>query len=172
MRGVAVGENIFKDDITRREAMKTALKAGAYAAPVVLAATVPEMVSAATPPPPRADILVTQTAEVFPDESGVFTVTARNLGPSAATGVVVSDPPPPGDPPPAMFTGTPSPGTTYNQATGVWTIGNLAFGASATLTLSGAIEDTVTNTATRIASSPPDPNAANDTTTTSLSTGP
>jgi len=146
--------------------MKTALKAGAYAAPVVLAATVPEMVSAATPPPPRADISVTQTAEVFPDESGVFTVTARNLGPSAATGVVVSDPPP------AMFTGTPSPGTTYNQATGVWTIGNLAFGASATLTLSGAIEDTVTNTATRIASSPPDPNAANDTTTTSLSTGP
>ncbi|MDQ6833706.1 MAG: DUF11 domain-containing protein [Chloroflexota bacterium] len=171
-----MGDDIFKDDITRREAMKTALKAGAYAAPVVLAATVPEMVSAATPPPPSADISVTQTAVdttlVSEDESGVFTVTARNLGPSAATGVVVSDPPPPSDPPPARFIGIPSSGTTYNQATGVWTIGNLAVGASATLTLSGTIEDTVMNTATRIASSPPDPNAANDTTTASLSTGP
>ena len=42
-------DNIFKDDITRREALKTALKGAAYAAPVVLASTVPGMVSAATP---------------------------------------------------------------------------------------------------------------------------
>lgn len=33
-------------DVSRREAMKTALKAGAYAAPVILAATVPTSVSA------------------------------------------------------------------------------------------------------------------------------
>jgi hypothetical protein len=38
-------------DISRREAMKTALKAGAYAAPVVVAAAVPMGVAAATPPP-------------------------------------------------------------------------------------------------------------------------
>jgi len=44
-----VTDNIFKDDITRREALKTALKGAAYAAPVVLASTVPGMVSAATP---------------------------------------------------------------------------------------------------------------------------
>ena len=42
---------ILKDDISRREAMKTALKAGAYAAPVVVAAAVPVGVAAATPPP-------------------------------------------------------------------------------------------------------------------------
>jgi hypothetical protein len=41
----------FKDEISRREAMKTALKAGAYAAPVVVAAAVPVGVAAATPPP-------------------------------------------------------------------------------------------------------------------------
>jgi len=44
-----VTDNIFKDDITRREALKTALKGAAYAAPVVLASSVPGMVSAATP---------------------------------------------------------------------------------------------------------------------------
>jgi len=37
--------------VSRRDAMKTALKAGAYAAPVVLAAAVPVGVAAATPPP-------------------------------------------------------------------------------------------------------------------------
>lgn len=41
----------LKDDMSRREAMKTALKAGAYAAPVVVTAAVPVGVAAATPPP-------------------------------------------------------------------------------------------------------------------------
>jgi hypothetical protein len=43
--------DFLKDDISRREAMKTALKAGAYAAPIVVAAAVPVGVAAATPPP-------------------------------------------------------------------------------------------------------------------------
>ena len=42
----------FNKDVSRREAMKTAAKGAAYAAPVVLAATVPAAVSAATPAPP------------------------------------------------------------------------------------------------------------------------
>jgi len=56
-----MGDNIFKDDITRREAMKTALKGAAYAAPVVLAATVPGMVSAATPAPGATQTTTGQT---------------------------------------------------------------------------------------------------------------
>jgi hypothetical protein len=44
--------DFLKDDISRREAMKTALKAGADAAPIVVAAAVPVGVAAATPPSP------------------------------------------------------------------------------------------------------------------------
>lgn len=43
---------MLRKDISRRDAMKTALKAGAYAAPVILTAAVPVTgVAAATPPP-------------------------------------------------------------------------------------------------------------------------
>jgi len=46
-----MGEN----EISRRDAMKTALKAGAYAAPVILTAAIPAAgVAAATPPVPAA----------------------------------------------------------------------------------------------------------------------
>jgi len=45
-------EGIFDKDVSRREAMKTAAKGVAYAAPVVLSAAVPAAVSAATPAPP------------------------------------------------------------------------------------------------------------------------
>lgn len=41
-----MGDGIFKDEVSRREAMKTAMKAGAYAAPVILAASVPGAVGA------------------------------------------------------------------------------------------------------------------------------
>ncbi|MDQ2783740.1 MAG: hypothetical protein M3Y58_01920, partial [Chloroflexota bacterium] len=41
-----------KQQVSRREAMKTALKAGVYAAPVILAASIPAGVAAASPPPP------------------------------------------------------------------------------------------------------------------------
>ncbi|MHB8647719.1 MAG: hypothetical protein ACYDAR_18210 [Thermomicrobiales bacterium] len=44
-------EGFLKGEMSRREAMKTALKAGAYAAPVVVAAAIPVGVAAATPPP-------------------------------------------------------------------------------------------------------------------------
>jgi len=189
-RSVAVGENIFKDDITRREAMKTALKAGAYAAPVVLAATVPEMVSAAvTPPPtttsttapptttttttsttttraPSADIEIKKTVDNMSPEISInptvtFTVTVKNLGPSPATGVMVTDHLPAGD----IFlfpSFTVSQGT-FNPSTGIFNVGALAVGAVATLTITGDVFFTpVTNTATRTASSPADPNPAND----------
>ncbi|MCA1666994.1 MAG: hypothetical protein LC793_06265 [Thermomicrobia bacterium] len=45
-----MGDGIFNNEVTRREAMKTALKAGAYATPVILSTTVPSIASAATLP--------------------------------------------------------------------------------------------------------------------------
>jgi len=42
-----MSDGIFTAEVSRREAMKTAMKAGAYAAPVILAASVPGAVSAA-----------------------------------------------------------------------------------------------------------------------------
>lgn len=42
-----MGDGLFTDAVSRREAMKTAMKAGAYAAPVILAASVPGAVGAA-----------------------------------------------------------------------------------------------------------------------------
>jgi len=49
-----VDKGMFENDVTRREAMKTAIKAGAYAAPIVLAASVPAGVLAANSGAPTA----------------------------------------------------------------------------------------------------------------------
>jgi len=70
-------ESIFDKDVSRREAMKTAAKGAAYAAPVVLAATVPGAVSAATPAPASATDAATKAAKI----KAIFTVarTAEQL---------------------------------------------------------------------------------------------
>ena len=66
----------------------------------------------------------------------VFTVTVESRGPSPATGVVVDDLLPPGFTPPDPFlpgpTFTPSQGT-YDDTTGVWSVGALEVGKRATL---------------------------------------
>ncbi len=43
--------SVFARDLSRREAIKTAMKGAAYAAPVIFATAVPAAVAAATPPP-------------------------------------------------------------------------------------------------------------------------
>ena len=87
-----------------------------------------------------------------------FTVTAHNGGPDAVTALQVGDALPAGL---TLVSATPSQGT---YAAGVWNVGALAVGASATLQLVATVDGTttVTNTATRVSSSPTDPNAAND----------
>jgi len=93
-----VGDNIFKDDITRREAMKTALKAGAYAAPVVLAATVPEMVSAAATPPPPTTTTSTTAAPggtTTTTTTTVPTTTTTTTTTAVPTTTTTTTPPPP-----------------------------------------------------------------------------
>ena len=91
-----------------------------------------------------------------------FTITARNNGTADATGVSVNDLLPSGY---TFASSTASVGA-YNMATGVWTIGNLSNGASATLTVTATILSTgsYANTAT-IAGAQTDPDPSNNTST-------
>ncbi len=162
-------------DISRREAMKTALKAGAYVAPVILSAAVPAGVLAANsptlppainpppvdnPPPPPTTVTLVLSKSVTPisgvvPTTATFTVTVTNNGPVAASAITVRD-----LLDPAAFTiqnATMTPGTIYNAPAGVLTIPSLAVGETATLTINVlAIADGPrTNTATLTASTPP-----------------
>jgi uncharacterized repeat protein (TIGR01451 family)/gliding motility-associated-like protein len=93
-----------------------------------------------------------------------YTVTARNNGPSAATGVIIRDVLPLAQIN-VVGTITPSAGT-YNATTGIWTIGNLAVGQTATLTVNSTIKTTgtIVNTAI-ISGNEPDLQPANNTAT-------
>ncbi|QHL87829.1 DUF11 domain-containing protein [Nibribacter ruber] len=93
-----------------------------------------------------------------------YTVTARNNGPNAATGVIIRDVLPLAQIT-VVGTITPSQGT-YNATTGVWTIGNLTAGQSVSLTVNSTIKTTgtIVNTAT-ISGNEPDLQPANNTAT-------
>ncbi len=152
-------------EITRREAMKTALKTGAYSAPVILSVTIPAAVSAQVSGKSTANLALTKTVDnAFPivGSNVTFTLAVGNNGPGAATGVVVNDGLPAGL---TFVSGVATQGS-YSSATGIWTIGALAVNQQVTLTLvataAGPAGTARTNTAARTASSPPDPNPAND----------
>jgi len=110
-----------------------------------------------------ADIRVTKTVSDPTPAAGTnvtFTVTATNLGPNNATGVQVTDPVPAG----LTFVSASASQGTYTSGTGLWDIGALVNGASATLQLTVTVNGTtpVTNTATRTAGTPADFDPAND----------
>jgi len=67
-----------------------------------------------------------------------FTVTVKNAGPSDAGGVKVSDQLPSGY---SYITSSPSQGS-YDDATGVWTVGSISDGASASLTITVKVNAT------------------------------
>jgi hypothetical protein len=92
-----------------------------------------------------------------------FTIVATNGGPRDADGVVVNDLLPSGY---TYVSSTVSTGT-YNNVTGVWTIGNLNNGTNAALTITATVKATgnYANTAT-ITGNQPDPNPNNNTSTT------
>ena len=118
--------------------------------------------SATITPTALADIAITKTVDNATPNWGTnvtFTVTAHNNGPNSATGVVVTDGLPAGLTP---FSATPSAGTTYSA--GVWTIGPLANGGTATLSIVATVNTTapVVNTATKTAETEVDPNTGND----------
>jgi uncharacterized repeat protein (TIGR01451 family) len=83
---------------------------------------------------PQVDVSVTKTVSptsLSTGDTATYTVTVTNNGPGDATGVEVVDQLPAGV---SYVSDTPSQGT-YTQGTGIWAVGNLANGASATLTI-------------------------------------
>ena len=99
-----------------------------------------------------------------------FTVTVTNKGPSAASGVAITDLLPAGL---ALVSATPSQGT-YTPATGVWAVGALPFKAQTTLTLVAQVGQAgrIRNVATKTAGDQIDPNVANDSDVVDLTSTP
>src|SRR5579883_44730 len=114
-----------------------------------------------------ADLAVTQkvsTTSALETSDVVFTVTVTNKGPSAASGITVSDPLPAGL---DFVNYAGSQGSTYDSGTGVWTVGSLVPGASATLTLiaagnASAVGKSFINTATIAGADQTDPDSTNN----------
>jgi uncharacterized repeat protein (TIGR01451 family) len=118
---------------------------------------------------PSADIAVSKSVDnASPNvgENVTFTVTVTNNGPNNASGVAISDALPSGV---SFVSATPSQGT-YNSGTGLWTVGALANGASATLDITATVltQGGITNTATKSAGDQFDPNTGNNAGSASL----
>jgi uncharacterized repeat protein (TIGR01451 family) len=116
-----------------------------------------------------ADLSIAQTASTVTPVVGAnfqLAVTVSNLGPLGVTSATVGDLLPAGL---QFVSATPSQGT-YNASSGIWTVGAVANGASAqlSLTVNGTTVGGVVNTATITASAPNDPNAANNVASLSL----
>jgi uncharacterized repeat protein (TIGR01451 family) len=127
--------------------------------------------SLVTVTPQLSDLVVIKTVDNGAQQVGsnvVFTIVARNDGPTANTGVVVNDALPAGL---NYVSHTTSTGT-YTPGSGVWTIGALSVGQQETLTITatvtGAAVPTVVNTAT-IGGNVFDPNLSNNTSSISVS---
>ncbi len=124
--------------------------------------------AAAPPPPPMADLALMKSAPSGTTLGSqlTYTITVRNLGPSDASNVVVTD-----DLPASLsFDSCSSDGGGVCGGTGntrTVTFPALANGASATIFLTGTVKcsagiGTISNTATVAATSPGDPDLANN----------
>ncbi len=112
---------------------------------------------------PLIDIQVSESVDTNTpavSQNVVFTVTAKNAGPSTANGVILNSNLPAG----LTFVGSvPSQGT-YTPGTGAWSVGTLASGASATLvlTLTNTVATPVVQTFTKTSSTEEDLVTGND----------
>lgn len=116
-----------------------------------------------------ADIAITKAVNNATPAVGsnvTFTVTAHNLGPDPTTVLQVTDILPAG----LTFVSAIASVGTYTSGTGIWDIGALAVGATATLQITVKVLGTsvVTNTAVRTSSTPVDPNPTNDRASTTV----
>lgn len=98
----------------------------------------------------------------------VYTITVTNVGSSNMTGVQVTD-----ILPPVVLTYVSSSASqgSYNSGTGIWTVGTVNSGSSATLSITATVNDTsspVLNCASLTASTPVDTNSANNTSCQSI----
>ncbi len=112
---------------------------------------------------PVADVAlakIVSNAAPLVSQTFTFTVTAANNGPSTANGIVVTDAIPGNL---GFVSAAPSQGA-YSAATGLWSVGTLANGASATLviTVTALTPGAFTNTATKTGETELDPNPVND----------
>ncbi|MFD1298965.1 DUF11 domain-containing protein, partial [Lysobacter gummosus] len=116
-------------------------------------------------PVDSADLSVVKTVSNATPPIGstvTFTIALANAGPSAAAGVVVNDLLPSG----YTYVSSSASVGTYNSGGGAWTVGTLAAGANATLTIDALVLETGTyaNTATAT-STTNDPTSGNNTST-------
>jgi uncharacterized repeat protein (TIGR01451 family) len=120
--------------------------------------------SASVTPVLPVDLAITKTVDNSTPNVGqnvTFTVSLSDLGPGNATGVQVTDSLPAGL---TYVSSSPSEGS-YNSSTGVWTVGNVTFGAAAqTLTIVATVTTpgAKTNTATITADDQTDTNPNNN----------
>jgi len=120
-----------------------------------------------------ADIAVLKTVDNAAPNVGeqvTFTIVASNLGPNDATGVAVTDSLPFGM---SLVSAMPSAGT-FDPASGLWTIGNLADGASQTLTLTVSVDvaGALTNHVVVSASDQLDPDTSNNSAAAAVNVAP
>ena len=118
---------------------------------------------------PGADVSVSKVVDVPAPALGsnvTYTVGVANAGPDTALGVVVTDPLPAGL---TFVSATPSVGT-YDDTTGVWTIGDVLPGDTATLTVVATVvaATPATNTATVTSTGPPDIVPGNNTSSATI----
>jgi len=150
----------------------TVLAAGPYANTATIASassdpTPANNTSTSTPIPvqnPLADLSIEKTSSNLAPQVGstvTFTISVSNAGPAMATGVTVQDALPAG------YTYVSDTGAgAYNNATGVWAIGTLGNGASATLQIVATVLPTgsYANTAT-VSATTTDPTPGNNSST-------
>ncbi len=118
------------------------------------------------------DLGITKTAnDTSPNEGQtvVFTITVRNNGPQNASSVAVTDNLPIG----LTYNSHTTSAGTYDNGTGVWSVGPLSSGANATLTINaqvnaGTMGGVITNTASITSFPIPDTNTVNNSASASL----
>ncbi len=120
-----------------------------------------------------ADLLVTKSVDVANPNVGdpvAYTVTVTNTGPDAGTGIELTDALP------ASLNFVSSDADVGSYSNDIWTVGSLANGATATLTINATVNasaaaSTVTNTAFVSASIEVDPDNGNDSASVDFSVG-
>ncbi len=96
------------------------------------------------PQPDEADLEIIKTVNnQNPDDGDVitYTIKVKNNGPADAEGVVVTDLLPSG----VIYQSSSASQGNYDEVTGLWTIGSIANGANATLTITAEVDVTLIN---------------------------
>ena len=125
-----------------------------------------------TETPQYADLAVEKVVDdPNPNVGGqiTFTITVRNLGADTATGVTLLDVLPTGL---TFISASPSAGTSYDPASGVWTVNSLPVGGVETLTIAAAVAGagSFTNVAAVTKSDQFDPDPDNNTDQSTVTT--